>query len=636
MKKLRVFIVEGSQELGILLRNILETIGFSISGQVSSGSEAIALSRIVPTDIVLMNANLPGELRSAEAIRILQDKIGLPVILVTEENTKIDSAQIEEAEPYGYITQSASTEYVKTILQLAFKRCQIERKLKLRNSALNAINRGIIIIDLKQDGRPILYANNAFLKLSGYKMEEVLGKNLNLLKGKETNLDLDAMLSQVDGRLIDFQTVLLNYRRDGSAFWNEVHFSVIHDYQKQITHLVVEMNDVTHKKLWEADALRSHRLESIGRLTMGVAHDLNNILAPILIAAQSLQSGSSKSNSNLLNAVETSVKRGAGIVKQLLGFARTYDTQKVLINVRHLLHDLEKITGETFPKTIEIKCDIPTNLWLVPGDSTQLYQVLLNLLVNARDAMPNGGQIHLSASNTRVDDTFLMMQPGLKLGPYISLLISDTGIGIEPEILDKIFDPFFSTKNPGVGTGLGLYIAHTIIKSMQGDISVKSTLGKGTNFKIFLPAVTEKGLPAPVSTYPLASCPKGNNELILIVDDEATFLQVAQDLLINHGYRVISAMNGMEGLNLYHNHEKEIQLILTDLLMPVMDGFAFIRTLVSLGRKAPIVAITGADTKEKMPELNQLGIEGFLEKPFTTESLLSIASQVLSASKKRK
>jgi CheY-like chemotaxis protein len=248
--------------------------------------------------------------------------------------------------------------------------------------------------------------------------------------------------------------------------------------------------------------------------------------------------------------------------------------------------------------------------------------------------MPEGGQIQLSGKNINVDETFIQMQPSLKLGPHLLITVEDSGVGIDSEIIEKIFDPFFSTKNPGLGTGLGLHIAQTIVKSMQGEITVKSTKGKGSTFKIILPAITEKSPSVPITTDPLANCPKGDGELILIVDDEATFLQVAQDLLVNSGYKVISALNGMEALNLYHRHEKDIKLVLTDLLMPVMDGFTFIRTLSKFERYIPIIAITGADTKDKMDELNRLGIRGFLEKPFTTESLLSTTHRVLAACKK--
>jgi PAS domain S-box-containing protein len=387
--------------------------------------------------------------------------------------------------------------------------------------------------------------------------------------------------------------------------------------------------DITEQKKIEEQFLRAQRLESIGTLASGVAHDLNNILAPILMGAAVLRrSEMAEADGMILSTIETCAQRGADIVKQVLTFARGAEGARLLLQPAHLINDMAKIAEGTFPKAITVQTSYPQLLWPIEGDPTQLHQVLLNLCVNARDAMPAGGTLTIGAQNFPVDEHYASMTPGAKAGPHVLLEVKDTGMGIPREIIHKVFDPFFTTKKLGHGTGLGLSTVIGIVKSHGGFLSVESDIGQGTTFKIYLPAkmITEGVLPDRETTIP----PMGNDELLLIVDDEKPILEVAEALLEGHGYRVLRAADATEALAIFALHKDEIAVVLTDLAMPVMDGLALIRTLQKMKPDVRIVASSGHGSLERSArELPSLNVRACLTKPYNKETLLNTLHDAL-------
>lgn len=388
--------------------------------------------------------------------------------------------------------------------------------------------------------------------------------------------------------------------------------------------------DVTEQKKLEAQFLRAQRVESIGTLASGVAHDLNNILAPILMGAAVLRrTKMPKADNAILSTIEDCAQRGADIVKQVLTFARGADGARLLLQPTHLINDMAKIAEETFPKTIAVRTRFSKSLWPIDGDPTQLHQVLLNLCVNARDAMPAGGTLTMSAENFPVDEHYASMMPGAKAGPHVLLEVNDTGRGIPRDIIDKIFDPFFTTKEPGHGTGLGLSTVIGIVKSHGGFVSVYSEIGRGTTFKIFLPARMSALEMLPEDE--IAVLPLANGELLLIVDDEKPILQVAQALLEGYGYRVLTARDATEALAIFALRKDEIDLVLTDLAMPLMDGVALIRTLQRMRPEVRVIASTGRGGQEQQAdELERLNICACLTKPYNKDKLLTALHDALS------
>jgi CheY-like chemotaxis protein len=315
------------------------------------------------------------------------------------------------------------------------------------------------------------------------------------------------------------------------------------------------------------------------------------------------------------------------MVRQVLSFSRGIEGQRVDVQAAHLLKGIEKIANETFLKNIWVSSDIPANLWVVQGDPTQIHQMLLNLCVNARDAMPNGGTLKISASNHLLDEQCATMIAGARPGPYLLIELEDSGTGMPPDVVDRIFEPFFTTKELGKGTGLGLSSALTIIKSHQGFIRVSSELDKGSKFQVYLPAQMVDGvsMPPPLQT----ELRRGNGELVLLIDDEEPVRHITGQTLESFGYRILPAADGVEASTLYATHKDEISVVLTDMMMPVMDGPATIQVLMRMNPKVRIIAASGLGVKDMVARAANAGVTHFIPKPYTAETLLEVLHSVL-------
>jgi len=507
-----------------------------------------------------------------------------------------------------------------------------ERQEHQRNEA--QIRQQAALLDLSQDaisvrnlGGELQYWNRGAENLYGWTPPEVLGRNAGELlnppgyarpiEAQQHTLDAGSWAGELNQLTQTGRTVVVQSR------WSLVRSPL--GEPKSI--LVVDTN-ITEKKKLESELFRVQRLESIGRLAGGIAHDLNNVLAPILMSVQMLREEMPNATAlSLLDTLESSAQRGAAIVKQVLTFARGIEGQKIPLQLSHLIKELVCTVRETFPKNITLEVEMPPDLWMVTGDTTLLQQVLMNLCVNARDAMPGGGALTLAAENVWLDENFTQVNPEAKVGPHVRVLVSDSGVGIPSEVLENIFDPFFTTKSPDQGTGLGLAAALGIVKSHDGFIQVLSRLGKGTEFKIFLPAVAAASpIVAEPDTTPL---PHGQGETILIVDDEDNIRAVAKRILEKHGYRVLTACEGTEAVAVYAQHYADIKLVMTDIIMPYMDGMATIRALKKMNARLKLVAASGLGSDPKLTDPAELGVHAFLRKPFTAESLLRTLQRVL-------
>jgi signal transduction histidine kinase len=375
--------------------------------------------------------------------------------------------------------------------------------------------------------------------------------------------------------------------------------------------------------------LRVQRLESIGTLASGIAHDLNNIFTPILATSQLLPlqfPDLDPRTRQLLDLLKESAQRGANLVQQILSFGRGTEGQKVPLQVGHLLLEVNRVAQQTFPKAIDISASVSTKeLWTVLADPTQLHQVLMNLCVNARDAMPNGGTLTIAAENCAIDETYAQMNVEAKVGSYVMITVSDTGTGIAPEVLNRIFDPFFTTKDYGKGTGLGLSTVLGIVKHHEGWVNVYSELGKGTVFKVYLPTSAE----TISATGESGELQLGDGEVVLLVEDEALVRRSTQTALENHNYKIVSANDGIEAIALYARQSQEINVVLMDLMMPTMDGFTALRTLKKLNPEVRIIATSGLGSNRKRLENAEAEVEAFLPKPYTVTQLLTVLHEVL-------
>jgi PAS domain S-box-containing protein len=421
-------------------------------------------------------------------------------------------------------------------------------------------------------------------------------------------------------------------RKDGVYVCVQDRGFILRNAAGQGIRMVGGIRDLTAQKKMESQYLRALRMESIGTLAGGISHDLNNVLTPIMLAIEvlKLDSHNDARRLKILDTIEVNSRRGADLVRQVLSFARGIDGQRVAVKLGPLITELVGIITETFPRNIRITSEVAADLWPVVGDPSQLHQVLLNLTVNARDAMPLGGGLALVASNIGVDEQYAGMSQNAKAGPHILLQITDTGSGIAPEVRDRIFEPFFTTKERGQGTGIGLATVDTIVKSHGGFVNVYTELGHGTTFKVYLPADPTLQVVAPAPALP-GSMPRGRDELVLVIDDEPSIREITQQTLEAFGYRVIVAGDGAEAVALYAQRAGEVALVLTDMMMPIMDGAATIQVLRRINPGVKIIATSGVESGYNVAKASNAGANYFLLKPYTAQSLLKQMRRVLDA-----
>ncbi len=396
------------------------------------------------------------------------------------------------------------------------------------------------------------------------------------------------------------------------------------DLREMNKRLLAEMEQ---RKQAEDHLLRAQRLESIGTLASGIAHDLNNMLSPILMSAGLLNVDIAEESRGLVAMIENSAQRAAVLVKQVLTFARGAEGARSRLEPSHLLHEIVNVISGTFPRNVRIQCDIAKNLFCVNGDATQLHQVLMNLCVNARDAMPDGGTLRLSADNVEFDAASACMTPGVQPGRYVVFRVADSGMGIPREIIAKIFDPFFTTKPLGKGTGLGLSTASGIVKSHDGVLNLRSEQGRGTTFEFWLPVAS--GGACPMLEDVETPFPVGHGELILVVDDEYDIRTTTESVLTRYGYSTMAAADGTEAVSIYAQHGAEIRVVLTDIMMPLVDGVTLCRLLKRMNPAVSVIASTGYADEARAEELQSLKVSEMLNKPFSTGTLLTVLHKAI-------
>ncbi len=391
--------------------------------------------------------------------------------------------------------------------------------------------------------------------------------------------------------------------------------------------LVGVLTDITERKALEDQMLRAQRLESVGRLVGGIAHDLNNILAPVIFGTQMLRDAvNSAEATRTLATMESSAKRGAAIVSQLLSFSRGGVKGHEPVQLNLIVRDMCAIMRETFPKNISARAVHPPEVWTVLGNPTQFHQILMNLCVNACDAMPAGGTLSIELENVQLDGAFAAKVPGVTPGPHVLLSVTDTGVGIAPEVVGKIFDPFFTTKDVGEGTGLGLSTVLGIATSHGGVVQVTSQIGVGTQFRVYLPAVPKSVAPADPDAV---AVPSGAGETILFVEDEVAVRGMARRILEKRNYQVVEAADGREALACYAEHDQTIAVVITDLLMPVLDGPSFIRELRRINPSVPVIVTSGNMEGVSFPPEEKARVQAFLTKPYTADELLILLNHTL-------
>jgi two-component system cell cycle sensor histidine kinase/response regulator CckA len=505
------------------------------------------------------------------------------------------------------------------------ERRQAVQKITEQAAMIEQAHDAILMLTL--DGS-IAYMNGASELLLGWKADELIGKTVLEVFPAEDRPALEHAMAETIKKGT-WQGELRVHHRLGHEIYIDTRRSLIRDEQGVPKAQLTISADITEKKKRDAFALRNQRLESLGTLAGGIAHDLNNVLAPILMSIALLKlKVTDDSGQRLLAMLEMNAERGAQLVRQVLAFGRGAEGDRILVQPLHIAREIEQIVSDTFPKAQSFELVHDRDPWTVTGDPTQLHQVLLNLCVNARDAMPNGGKITLRMENAVLDETYSSMNHGSKPGSYLAISVTDTGMGIPAHIRDRIFEPFFTTKDIGKGTGLGLSTSLGIVQSHGGFINVSSEIGKGTTFKIFLPA-NSVSAPALTVAAKRAGLPRGHNELILVVDDELPILNVAKSTLEKFGYRVVVATNGAAAVSTYALEREAIAVVVTDMAMPIMDGPAMAVALKAINPDVKIIGSSGMDGGGGITAAANVGVKEFIAKPYSAETLLKAIARAI-------
>lgn len=519
---------------------------------------------------------------------------------------------------------------------------EMEQRVEARTAELKRANdilrEQAALLDKTQDAiivrqldSTITLWNRSAERIYGWRADEVLGKSANQLIYKNPANPLVAEACETTLKHGEWHGDLHQITRVGKEIVVESNWTLMRDDQGRPRSFLVVNTDITEKKKLAAQFLRAQRMESIGTLASGIAHDLNNAFTPILLSIEMLQEQIIDDEQRfLLNSIGAAAERGSYMVRQVISFARGVEGERVPLQPRHLVSEIEKIMRQTFPKQIELDTHVAKDLGNVSGDATQLFQVLMNLAVNARDAMPQGGKLTIKAENAVIDNEFARVHIEAQPGHYVVITISDSGCGIPAEIVDKIFEPFFTTKEIGKGTGLGLSTSLGIVKSHGGFIDVYSEVGVGTAFKVYLPVADSNGYEEELI---ISNARAGNGELILVVDDEPEICEITRSTLVHRGYQVVTAGDGTEALAIYAKYLDEVKLVIMDMMMPYLDGPATIRAIEKLNKGVKIIATSGLPnhTRGMLPS----NVKAFLPKPYHAGTLLELVAEVLTTETER-
>jgi PAS domain S-box-containing protein len=591
-------------------RTLCHLIGYSLAELTQKKIHDITHPDDIGEELEYISRMLSGEIHHYEIEKRYLHKDGHEVWV------HLNSSLVRDLnnQPLYFIKQIQDVSQIKSANE------QIEEQAALIDEASDAI----FSRDLENR---VVFWNKGAERLYGWSAEEVEGRCVkDLLQLDSDQFETAEKKLQQTGQ---WNGEIQTKTKAGATIFINSRWTLLRDSKGQPRSVLTIDTDVTERRKLEQQFLRAQRMESIGTLAGGIAHDLNNILAPILMSIDVLKSLSANAEAlEILETIRVSAKRGADIVRQVLSFARGVEGKRIEVQPKHIVEDIENIVKNTFPKNVNVTTIIPRNTWTILGDPTQIHQILLNLCVNARDALPNGGNLTLKVENFVLDDQYSVMKDRAKPGPYVQISVIDSGTGIPPDLRERIFEPFFTTKEVTKGTGLGLSTVMAIVKSHGGMIDVYSEVNQGTTFKVYLPAIETSPDRERMQTAEI-TLPRGNGEMILVVDDESSILTITCQTLLAFGYRVLKAADGAEALAIYAENKNEVAVVLTDMMMPVLHGPALIRALKRMNPDLKIIAATGFSAEADVPSATEHGVDRFITKPYTAGTLLKTLHETL-------
>jgi len=633
-KRLNVLTVEDSEDDALLLAREFKKGGLDAEFTRVDTPEALrsALGEKL-WDIVFCDYSMPHFSGMAALKLIREIALDVPVIFVSGTMGEDVAVEAMHAGANDYLMKDNLKRLVSAVereLRNAIMRAERKRAEESHARLATAVEQAtetILITDLQGT---IQYVNPAFEKISGYTRAEALGQNPRILKSGKQDAEFYRQMWDVLKRGEVWHGHFSNKRKDGTLYEEETVISPIRDTEGAVVNYVAIKRNVTHEVQLEAQFRQSQKMEAIGTLAGGVAHDFNNILAIIQMQADLLKSGDSLSPEQVKIAddISDTVDRAAALTRQLLLFSRKQTLRPRDLDLSQSITNMTKMLRRTLGENIEVQLNLAAQLMFVHADPAMLDQVLLNLAVNAHAAMPQGGQLVITTAGVEFDEFAASQSAPARPGSFVCLSVADTGCGIPPEILPRIFDPFFTTKDVGKGTGLGLATVFGIVQQHQGWINVYSEVGRGTTFKVYLPRLS--GATVIQKTQPMPVAVSTGHETILLVEDESALRDVVQKTIAQLGYRVLKASTGVKALEVWKEHREEIHLLLTDLMMPDgMTGNNLAQRLIRENPRLKVVYMSGYSAEIAGKDLPLVEGVNFLTKPFATEKLAKIVRHCL-------
>ena len=565
--------------------------------------------------------------RSAAAIPLLER--GRVAAVFTLYSDRADYFTQEIVETLSEIMPIASAALDSFLAER--ERQRDEAELRLRDRAMQAVSQGIVIVDAVAPDAPVVYASPAFARMVGYPPEETVGRSIRLVAGPGTDPAAVAAIEDAfrERRATDVEA--LTYRKDGSAFWNATTVAPVRDADGTVTHFVGVVTDVTERRQLEERYRHAQKMEAIGQLAGGIAHDFNNLLTVIkgyselLLNKPTLEPASVR---ELLTEINAAGDQAVSLTRQLLAFSRQQVIEARPLELNSVVGDTERMLRRLIGEDITFSTTLATGLGLVHADPAQLSQILINLVVNARDAMPTGGALSITTRSVLLDKAACAGRPGLTPGRFVQLEVTDTGHGMGAEIQARIFEPFFTTKPAGKGTGLGLATVHGIVAQAGGAISVRSEPNVGTTFTIVLPTVTNvESAGAPQSQPSTTTAITG--ETVLLVEDEQALRSLEKRMLIAAGYTVLEASNGLDAIEIAGRFDGPIHLLVSDVVMPHLGGRELADRVLASRPGCKVLFLSGYTDDAVLRHGVQAAEYAFLAKPFSVAALTAKVRSVL-------
>jgi len=640
-------IVEDEQIVALDIKMHLQKHGYEVPGMFASGEDAVREVAALKPDLILMDIKLQGKMDGLEAASRITEAHGIPVILLTANADESTIQRAKFTQPYAYIIKPFEERELRTAIVLALYRHEMELKLvqreRLFSTTLRSIGEAVFVTDVDDS---VNFMNPIAEYLVGKPFSEAVGAKLStilhLVDEKDDEVNTDYLIRE-DGEISVqdvFQFVGNLVRDDGVHVPVELRKSALIDDAGNRTGWVWVLNDITarvksEQALRESEEQLRHaqKMEAVGRLSGGIAHDFNNLLTIIMgyskLLKESLQNNDGAPG-ELLGDVDGILKaatKSAELTRQLLAFSRHQVMQPVVISLNRILSEVERMIRRLLTENITIQISLTNEPCRIYADQGQIEQVLLNLAVNAKDAMPNGGNITIRSGIEQVDSRRKTVTGVIEPGPYAVLRVQDTGTGIEPEILPRIFDPFFTTKGVGRGTGLGLSTVYGIIAQSGGKIDVVSILGKGTLFLIYLPLVEmgEEG----TERVPHQESRLSGSESVLVVEDERTVRELLVRVMQGAGYAVTTTENAGEALLISEEENNHFDILISDVVMPHITGPKLSIRLRAKHADLKVLFISGHPENEEVEIELKDSMCAFLQKPFEPEVLLRKVRELL-------